>query len=164
MTPSINHVLLAGHLTRDPQVKVLATNRTVAAFSLAINRRYKTAEGEAKEETTFVECEAWGRTAELIGQYLVKGSACYVEGRLRLDTWQDKEGQGRQRLKVVAEQVQFLSRPKTQDDTAGETHDGAGDGRARDGSDAVSPAAQPARGAATRRQVVAATNGDAPPF
>jgi single-strand DNA-binding protein len=111
MSIALNTVLLAGHLTRDPQLKVLAQERSVAAFGLAINRRSKGQDGETKEEVTFVDCEAWGRTAELIGQYLTKGSPCFIEGRLKLDSWQDKEGAKHQRLKVVVEQVQFLGRP-----------------------------------------------------
>ena len=90
----------------------------VVQFSLAINRRYKSGEGEIKEESTFVDCEAWGRTAELIGQYLAKGSAAYVEGRLKLDNWQDKEGKNRQRLKVVVDNVQFIGPPKAKSGTS----------------------------------------------
>jgi single-strand DNA-binding protein len=118
MSLNLNTVFLAGHLTRDPQVKSLANDKTVASFGLAINRRYKTADGEAKEESTFVDCDAWGRTAELVGQYLVKGSPCFVEGRLKLDSWQDKDGAKRNRLKVVVDSVQFLSRGKAKEETA----------------------------------------------
>ncbi len=113
MSFNVNTVILAGHLTRDPEMRSLANEKVVVQFGLAINRRYKGADGEAKEDTTFVDCEAWGRTAELIGQYLAKGSAAYVEGRLRLDSWQDKEGKNRQRLKVVVDNVQFIGPPKT---------------------------------------------------
>jgi single-strand DNA-binding protein len=107
MAVAINTVLIGGHLTRDPQVRPLQ-NTTVANFALAINRRYKGNDGEMKEEVTFVEVECWGRTAELVGQYCTKGRALFVEGRLKLDQWQDKDGHNRQRLKVVAESVQFL--------------------------------------------------------
>lgn len=112
MSLNVNTVLLAGHLTRDPELRPLGGDKVVVNFSLAINRRYKSAEGEIKEESTFVDCEAWGRTAELIGQYLAKGSAAYVEGRLKLDSWQDKEGKNRTRLKVVVDNVQFVGPPK----------------------------------------------------
>ncbi len=112
MSLNLNTVMLAGHLTRDPQLRSLANDRTVVSFSLAINRRFKGADGEVKEDSTFVDCEAWGRTAELVGQYLAKGSACYIEGRLKLDSWEDKDGGKRSRLKVVAENVQFLGKPK----------------------------------------------------
>jgi single-strand DNA-binding protein len=110
---NLNTVVLAGHLTRDPEMRPLAGEKVVANFGLAINRRYKSNDGEIKEESTFVDCEAWGRTAELIGQYLAKGSAAYVEGRLKLDAWQDKEGQKRNRLKVVVDNVQFLGAPRS---------------------------------------------------
>lgn len=109
MAANINRVLLAGNLTRDPQVRFLANERAVADFGLAMNRRYRGADGEMKEDTTFVDIEAWGRTAELVGQYLTKGRSCFVEGRLRLDQWEDKStGQKRNKLKVVADNVQFL--------------------------------------------------------
>jgi single-strand DNA-binding protein len=109
---TLNTVMIAGNLTRNPELRVVGAEKTVANFSLAINRRFKGPDGELKEETTYVDCEAWGRTAELVGQYLVKGSGCYVEGRLRLDNWTDKEGKNRSRLKVVTDQVQFLGRPR----------------------------------------------------
>ncbi len=112
MSLNVNTVILAGHLTRDPELRQLGGDKAVVNFSLAINRRYKSTEGEIKEESTFVDCEAWGRTAELIGQYLAKGSAAYVEGRLKLDAWQDKEGKNRSRLKVVVDNVQFVGPPK----------------------------------------------------
>lgn len=113
MSLNVNTVILAGHLTRDPEVRPLAGDKVVVNFGLAINRRYKGTDGEVKEDSTFVDCEAWGRTAELVGQYLAKGSAAYVEGRLRLDSWQDKDGKNRQRLKVVVENVQFVGPPKS---------------------------------------------------
>lgn len=108
MSVAINRVLIGGNLTADPQVRFLSNENAVASFSLAINRRFKAADGQMKEEVTFVSCEAWGRTAELVGQYLTKGRACFVEGRLKLDSWDDKDGQKRQKLKVVADSVQFL--------------------------------------------------------
>ena len=108
MAVAINRVLLGGNLTRDPVVRFLANEQAVANFGLAINRRYKGADGQQKEEVTFVDVEAWGRTAELVGQYLVKGRSCFIEGRLKLDAWDDKDGQKRSKLKVVADSVQFL--------------------------------------------------------
>jgi len=108
MAVSVNRVFLAGNLTRDPQVRFFANERAVADFGLAVNRRYRSQDGEQKEETTFVDCEAWGRTAELVGQYLTKGRAALVEGRLKFDSWEDKDGNKRNKLKVVASNVQFL--------------------------------------------------------
>ena len=108
MALNLNRVLLAGNLTRDPQVRFLANEKAVAEFGLAINRRFKDANGQQKDETTFVDVETWGRTAELVGQYLTKGRGCFIEGRLKLDSWDDKEsGQKRSKLRVVADNVQF---------------------------------------------------------
>lgn len=108
MALNLNRVMLAGNLTRDPQVRFLANEKAVAEFGLAINRRFKDANGQQKEETTFVDVETWGRTAELVGQYLTKGRGCFIEGRLKLDSWDDKEtGQKRSKLRVVADNVQF---------------------------------------------------------
>ncbi len=127
MSFNLNTVVLAGHLTRDPEMRPLAGDKVVANFGLAINRRFKSPDGEIKEESTFIDCEAWGRTAELIGQYLAKGSAAYVEGRLKLDNWQDKEGQKRSRLKVVVENVQFLGAPRNKSANAETTSDETGE-------------------------------------
>jgi single-strand DNA-binding protein len=114
MALNLNRVLLAGNLTRDPEIKFLPNEKCVAQFGLAINRRFKDASGEQKEEVTFVDVEAWGRTAELVGQYLTKGRGCFVEGRLKLEQWDDKEsGQKRSKLKVVADQVLFTDAAKT---------------------------------------------------
>lgn len=111
MSLNFNKVIIAGNLTRDPQVRFISNERAVADFGLAVNRRFKGSDGQLKEETTFVDVEAWGKTAELVGQYLVKGRGALVEGRLKLDSWEDKEsGQKRSRLKVVADSVQFTDR------------------------------------------------------
>ena len=106
--PSYNKVLLMGNLTRDVELKHTPSNMAVANIGLAMNRRFKTSAGEDREETTFVDCEAWGRTAEIMQQYLSKGRPVFIEGRLKLDQWQDKEGGNRSRLKVVIESFQFI--------------------------------------------------------
>lgn len=103
-----NKVLLMGRLTRDIELKYTPSNQAVANLGLAVNNRYKTKDGEDKEETTFVDCEAWGRTAEVLKQYLSKGRPVFIEGRLKLDQWQDKEGGNRSKLKVVVENFQFI--------------------------------------------------------
>lgn len=108
MSINLNRVTIAGNLVRDPQVRFLANDKAVASFGLAINNRFKSSDGTMKEDTTFVDIEAWGRTAELVGQYLTKGKACLIEGRLKLDTW-EKDGAKHSKLKVVADNVQFLS-------------------------------------------------------
>jgi single-strand DNA-binding protein len=101
--------MLAGNLTRDPQVKFLANERAVASFGIAINRRTITKDGQ-KDDTTFVDCEAWGRDAEILGQYFVKGTPIFIEGRLKLDSWEDKEtGKKQMKLCVVAERIQFVA-------------------------------------------------------
>ena len=110
---SYNKVLLMGNLTRDPEVRYTPKGTAVAALGLAVNRVYTTEAGEQKEEVTFVDIEVWGRQAETAGEYLSKGRPVFIEGRLRLDSWEDKEsGQKRNKLKVVAERVQFLGAPK----------------------------------------------------
>jgi single-strand DNA-binding protein len=107
--PSFNKVILMGNLTRDPQLKHLPNNLVVAEFGLACNRRYRTAAGEDKEEVAFVDCAAFGRQAETIGQYCTKGKPLFIEGRLKYDSWEDKSGQGkRSKLTVTVENFQFI--------------------------------------------------------
>ena len=105
---NFNKVLLMGNLTRDIELKYTASNQAVANFGLAVNRRYKTNEGESREEVTFVDLEAWGRTAEVMKQYLTKGRPVFIEGRLKLDQWEDPQGQKRSRMRVVVENFQFV--------------------------------------------------------
>ena len=105
---SFNRVVLLGNLTRDPQLKYLPSQTPVVEFGLAMNRRYSTG-GEQREETTFVDCAAFGKQAEVINQYCQKGKALLVEGRLKYDQWEDKQGGGkRSRLTVVVENFQFV--------------------------------------------------------
>ncbi len=107
-----NKVFLMGNLTRDVELKYTPSNMAVANIGLAVGRRYRTKEGENREETAFVDCEAWGRTAEVMNQYLSKGRPVFIEGRLKLDQWQDKDGNNRSKLRVVVENFQFVdSRP-----------------------------------------------------
>ena len=106
-----NKVILMGNLTRDPQMRYLPSQTPVVDFGLAVNRRFKTQSGESKEETTFVDCSAFGRTAEIINQYVHKGNMLFVEGRLRYETWEDKQGGGkRNKLSVHVENVQLMPR------------------------------------------------------
>ena len=106
--PNLNKVMLMGNLTRDPELRHTPSNTAVVNLGLAINRRWRNQAGEQQEETTFVDCEAWGKTAELLNQYLKKGRPVYLEGRLKLDQWQDKDGQNRSKLKIVVEEFQFI--------------------------------------------------------
>lgn len=106
---NLNKVLLIGNLTRDVELKSTPSGMQVAQFGLAMNRRWNTPSGERKEETTFVDCEAWEKKAENIAKFFSKGKPIFVEGRLKLDTWQDKEsGQNRSKLKVVVDNFEFV--------------------------------------------------------
>jgi single-strand DNA-binding protein len=106
--PNLNRVLLMGNLTRDPELRYTPNNQAVCNVGIAVNRRWRNQQGEQQEETTFVDCEAWGRAAEVINQYMKKGRPIFVEGRLKLDQWQDKDGGNRSKLKVVVESFQFV--------------------------------------------------------
>ena len=107
--PSFNRVTLMGNLTRDPQLKHLPSNTTVADFGLAMNRHYKTTSGEDREEVCFIDCSAFGRHAEVIGQFCRKGKPLFIEGRLKYDQWDDKtSGAKRSKVSVVVENFQFV--------------------------------------------------------
>ena len=107
--PNLNKVQLMGNITRDPEVRYTPKGTAVTDIGLAINRNYSTDDGERREETTFVDITFWGRQAEVIGEYMKKGRPLYVEGRLQLDQWEDKNtGQQRSRLKVIGDNFQFL--------------------------------------------------------
>lgn len=110
---SFNKVILLGNLTRDPELKYTPRGQAVARLGLAVNRSYKTETGETREETTFIDIDAWGKQAELIGQYLRKGSPLFVEGRLKFDQWDDKTtGKKASKLRVVLENFQFIGAPR----------------------------------------------------
>ena len=107
--PSLNKVLLMGNLTRDPELRVTPKGTPICQFALAINRQFKMESGESREEVIFVDIEAWGKQGETIAKYCTKGRPLYVEGRLKLDQWEDKNTkEKRSRMKVVLEQFQFL--------------------------------------------------------
>src|SRR5213075_3370983 len=106
---NFNKVILAGNLTRDPELRYTPTGTAIAKFGLAINRTWKTETGETKEEVTFVDIDAFGRQAEVISQYMKKGKPFLVEGRLRLDQWEDKTTHQKvSKLKVVLETFSFI--------------------------------------------------------
>jgi single-strand DNA-binding protein len=124
--PSLNKVLLMGNLTRDPELRVTPKGTPICQFSLAINRQFKMESGESREEVIYVDVEAWGKQGETIAKYVTKGRPLYVEGRLRLDQWEDKNTkEKRSRMKVVLEQFQFL----------GEGRGGAGGGGGSSGGE-----------------------------
>jgi len=140
---NFNKVIIAGNLTRDPELRYTPKGTAIAKIGLAINRVWTNEAGEKKEDVTFVDVEVWGRTAENVGQYMRKGRPILIEGRLKLDQWDDKQtGQKKSRLGVVAETVQFLG-----------SAPGAGEGGApaaprapRPAAAASAPASEPVEG------------------
>jgi single-strand DNA-binding protein len=133
MAGNFNKVFLMGNLTRDVELRHTSGNQAVANIGLAVNRRYTTQSGEKREEVTWVDCEAWGRTAEVMSQYLGKGRPVFIEGRLKLDQWTDKEGNKQSKLRVLIENFQFV------DSRGGGEEGGGGGGGSR-------PASRPAGG------------------
>lgn len=140
---NFNKVILAGNLTRDPELRYTPKGTAIAKIGLAINRKWKSETGEMKDETTFVDASAFGKTAETIGQYLKKGRPILIEGRLRYETWDDKQsGQKKSKLGVVLETFQFLD-----------------SGNRGEGGSAEAPRSRPAASAPVSEPV----EGDAPP-
>ena len=137
---SFNKVILVGNLTRDPELRYTPKGTAVAKVGLVVNRVWTAETGEKKEEVTFVDVDMFGRTAENVAQYMRKGSPLLVEGRLKLDQWDDKQtGQKRSRLGVVAEVVQFLGSPRG-------AEGGAPAAQARPRPPAAASTAEPAAG------------------
>ena len=105
---SLNRVMLIGNLTRDPELRYIPSGSAVATFTLGVNRVYKTQSGEKKEQASFIRIVVWGRRAEVCGEYLSKGSPVFIEGRLQSRDWQTQDGQKRNTVEVIADNVQFL--------------------------------------------------------
>lgn len=148
---SFNKVILVGNLTRDPELRYTPKGTAIAKIGLAVNRVWTSETGDKKEEVTFVDVDVFGRTAENVAQYMRKGSPMLVEGRLRLDQWDDKQtGQKRSRLGVVGEVIQFL---------------GSARGAEGGGSPTPSRSAGPATAAAAAPAAAAVepVEGDGPP-
>ncbi|MFU8847280.1 MAG: single-stranded DNA-binding protein [Opitutales bacterium] len=118
---SFNKVILLGNLTRDPETRVTANGLTICKLGLATSRVYLTREGERKEETTFVDIDAFGKQAEVLTKYLRKGQPLMVEGRLKLDQWETNEGQKRSKLGVILENFQFLGGGRDDDASGGKS-------------------------------------------
>ena len=138
---SFNKVILVGNLTRDPELRYPPKGTAIAKIGVAVNRVWTSEAGEKKEEVTFIDVDVFGRTAENVGQYMRKGRPILIEGRLRLDQWDDKQtGQKRSRLGVVAETVQFLGSPTGGADGA------AAPAPARQRPAAAAPAGEPVEG------------------
>lgn len=143
----LNKVMLIGRLSRDPQLRYLPSQSAVCDFGFAVGRKYKLASGESKEETCFVDCTVFGKGAEIFNQYMAKGKQCYLEGRLRLDQWDDKTtGQKRSKLTVVVEEFQFLGSPRD-----GQAGGDEGGGQARSGGYGSGPTRAPASRGGTQR-------------
>jgi single-strand DNA-binding protein len=137
---SFNKVILVGNLTRDPELRYTPKGLAIAKIGLAVNRTWKSETGESKEEVTFVDIDAFGKQAETIAQYLKKGSPLLMEGRLRLDQWDDKQtGQKRSRLGVVLEAFQFLG--------GGNRTEGGAEAPRRPAAATTAPASAPAAAA-----------------
>lgn len=146
---TLNRVMLAGNLTRQPDLRETPSGATVANFGLAMNERYTSRQGEEREDVCFVDVEVWGKQAEMCGQYLSKGNPAFVEGRLRCDRWEDRgTGQTRSRLVVRAERVQFLT-------PSGRSASGA-EARRQAPDDGANPATRTTRSSRGRREPVAA--------
>ena len=105
---SLNKVLLIGNLTRDPELRYIPSGSAVATFTIGVNRFYTTQTGEKKEQASFIRIVVWGRRAEVCGEYLSKGSPVFVEGRLQSRDWQTQDGQKRNTVEVIADNIQFL--------------------------------------------------------
>jgi len=115
---NFNKAFILGNLTRDPELRYLPNGTAVATFTIASNRAYTLQSGEKKEEVTFIRVVVWGRRAETCGEYLSKGSSAFVEGRLQSRTWEGQDGQKRSTIEIVADNVQFLGRPKKESQQA----------------------------------------------
>jgi len=133
---NFNKVILAGNMTRDPELRYTPKGTAIAKFGLAVNRKWTGEDGQSREEVTFVDIDCFGKQAEVISQYLRKGRSILIEGRLKLDQWDDKQtGQKRSKLGVVLESFSFLD-------------SGNREGGAAGGPAAAAPAARPARSVA----------------
>ncbi|MBI3466525.1 MAG: single-stranded DNA-binding protein, partial [Planctomycetes bacterium] len=108
---SLNRVFLIGNLTRDPELRYIPSGTAVTDFGLAVNQNWTGKDGQKHEDVVFVDVTLWARQAELACEYLTKGRSVFIEGRLQLDQWQDKDGQKRSKMRVVGERMQFLGAP-----------------------------------------------------
>ncbi len=137
---NFNKVFLMGNLTRDPQLSYTPNQTAVVDFGLAVNRRWTGQDGEKREETCFVDCRAFGRTAENINKYLTKGRALFVEGRLTFDSWTAQDGTKRSRHRVTVLNFQFLPGTRAADAGQAEPPDTGGSGTQGESVDTSRPA------------------------
>ena len=137
---NLNKVMLIGNLTRDPELRVTPKGTAICTFSLAVNRKFRDESGADREEVTYVDIEAWGKAGENISKYCTKGRPLFVEGRLRLDQWEDKNTkEKRSRMKVVCENFQFLGGGRSEGGAGG----GEGEGRFNSAPPRSAPRAAP---------------------
>lgn len=150
---SFNKVLLMGNLTRDPQLKYLPSQTAVVEFGIACNRKFKAASGEDREEVTFVDVTSFGKQAEVINQYFQKGKPIFIEGRLKYDSWEDKQGGGkRHKLTVVIENFQFVGGRDGGGQGGGGGNRGGGEAEYDAGGEAPAAPSRPAQRAPQRPQ------------
>ena len=143
---NLNKVMLIGNLTRDPELRVTPKGTAICQFSLAVNRKFRDESGADREEVTYVDIEAWGKSGENIAKYCTKGRPLFVEGRLRLDQWEDKTTkEKRSRMKVVCDNFQFLGSGRGDGGAAGGAAGGGGEGGAAPRSAPPKPAAPAAQ-------------------
>lgn len=136
--PTVNKVMILGHMTRDPELRYVPSGAAVCEFSLALNRSHTNKQtGEKVDEVSFIDVVAWGRTAEVCAEYLKKGRPVFVEGRLTQDRWETEDGQKRSRIRVTAENIQFIG--SKQDGDAG-SEGGGEEAPAQGGAAAAGPA------------------------
>ena len=145
---SYNRVILMGNLTRDPELKTLPSQTVVCDFALAVNRRWKDAEGGDREEVLFIDCAAFGKTGQTIGESLTKGRPIHIEGRLKFEQWEQEDGQRRSKIRVVVEQFRFVDRKP------GNAEPAQRNGRSKRGGNGKS--ARSARPAAAQGELVGA--------
>lgn len=111
---SVNKVILIGNLTRDPELRYTPKGSAVCEVGLAVNRKYKLESGESREEVTYLDVTFWGKQGETVSKWMKKGRPLYIEGRLQMDTWEDKtSGQKRSKIRIIAEEFQFLGGDRT---------------------------------------------------
>lgn len=148
MAASFNKVILLGNLTRDPETRTTSGGLTICKIGLAVNRVFTTQDGERREETTFIDVDAFGRQAETISRYMSKGQGILIEGRLRLDQWESNTGEKRSKMVVVAENFQFVG-------GRGDGEGGGGGGSRGDDYERSAPPRRENRPAPARREEAA---------
>lgn len=133
--PSFNKVIIAGNLTRDPELRTTPNNHSICKLSLAVNRRFRKQDGSEGEETTFVDIDSFGKQADVIAKYLFKGNPLLVEGRLKSDSWTNQNGEKRSKLLVVLETFQFISSGQSSNGVSNRSSDAVTSGIPNDAID-----------------------------